>query len=159
MNWALGTRSPVQTVCVCNFDLHFLLRSSRKVSKGYVQLHVKTNMCDLIFTILVWTESLLEAGLTLCMCNLFDKITFIGMSNQTCQYMILDVLRLHFVNWVMETRCQVFAFASLNVNVTYHLDKILLYVFVYLSLGLLTSARKNICTYTVFKRIKITLWE
>ena len=58
----------------------------------------------------------------------------------------------------METRCQDFAFANLTVNVTYYLDKILLFVFC-LSLGLLTSARKNICTYTVFKRIKITLCE
>ena len=49
---------------------------------------------------------------------------------KTCQYMILDVLRLHFVNWVMESRCQVFAFANLNVNVTHHSDKILLCVFI-----------------------------
>ena len=43
--------------------------------------------------ILVWTESFFEAGLKLCMCNLFAKITFISMSNQTCQYMILNILR------------------------------------------------------------------
>ena len=108
----------------------------------HVRFHLYINYIVTTCTILVGTESLLEAGLKLCMCNLFDKITLIGMSNQTCQYMILNVLKLHFVNWVMETRCQDFAFANLTVNVTYYLDKILLFVFC-LSLGLLTSARKK----------------
>ena len=79
MNWALESRSQIQTVWICNFDLHVFCW---KISKGYVQLHVKTNMCDFIFTILVWHDSLLEAGLKLCMCNLFDTITFMDMSNQ-----------------------------------------------------------------------------
>ena len=87
----------------------------------HVWFHLYINYIVTTCTILVGTESLLEAGLKLCMCNLFDKITLIGMSNQTCQYMILNVLRLHFVNWVMETRCQDFAFANLNVNVTCHI--------------------------------------
>jgi hypothetical protein len=42
----------------------------------------KQTCVNLIFTILVWHDSLLEAGLKLCMCNLFDTITFMDMSNQ-----------------------------------------------------------------------------
>ena len=77
---------------------------------------------------------------------------------KTCQYMILDVLRLHFVNWVLENQIKVLQVQSLMLMWISHFSGLTSCCLFSFWGFLLLRMKTNVCKHWTFHVFGVSVW-